>query len=396
MEYAFNIEHAVLYGVYEAVMIKNFQFWIMKNKANNVHSHDGRYWTYNSISAFEKQFPFWSRDQIRRILKSLTDQGILLVGNYNKLKMDRTLWYAFQDEKKFLNTPKSKWRKSQMHLAKTTNAFGENPKPIPDTDSDTTISPYGDMQDSDESCDDPTELPDGNSTDHQSTNLSNNRLNNGSSPKSKINGNTPKKEDKYFIGSFPSKFRLNNDKTKELRSKWKIYVDRRNESTSPIRSYGYAKTLIDSLYKYSQGNLDKAIQIVENATHKPWNKFIPLQEDKCKFDEFKNDISFSQNGSKTNGTSKPSNLYQSESVSHDGIIPRKLEKRALSNLDRYFHDWYLDDIQENVSFGDDNIKTLRQAFEAGICDVCDPKTFESKGDDWKKYRKFPSKSKSRV
>jgi len=102
MNYSFAVEHAQQYGVDEAIMIHNFQFWITQNLANNRHQHDGRTWTYNSQEAFTKLFPFWSRRQIERILKSLGKQEILITGNYNNLNYDRTTWYAFKDEEKWL------------------------------------------------------------------------------------------------------------------------------------------------------------------------------------------------------------------------------------------------------------------------------------------------------
>ena len=52
MEYSFNIHIAKKYGVDEAIMIKNFQFWILKNEASEKHNHKGSYWTYNSVSSF--------------------------------------------------------------------------------------------------------------------------------------------------------------------------------------------------------------------------------------------------------------------------------------------------------------------------------------------------------
>jgi len=33
-----------------------------------------------------------------RGLKSLEDQAVILVGNYNKISYDRTLWYALVNE----------------------------------------------------------------------------------------------------------------------------------------------------------------------------------------------------------------------------------------------------------------------------------------------------------
>ena len=35
MNYSFDVEHAKKYGCKEAIMIYHFQFWILKNKAEN-------------------------------------------------------------------------------------------------------------------------------------------------------------------------------------------------------------------------------------------------------------------------------------------------------------------------------------------------------------------------
>ena len=133
MEYSFNIDYAQEFGVSEAIMIKNFQFWIKKNSANKDSNHDGRTWTFNSAIAFKKLFPFWSTGQINRTLNSLVSQEVLMVGNYNKAKYDRTKWFAFIDEASFVENDKCTSRKQKMDLPKTKNAIVEINQPIPDS-----------------------------------------------------------------------------------------------------------------------------------------------------------------------------------------------------------------------------------------------------------------------
>lgn len=128
MDHSFDINFAKRYGLTEAIMIKNFQFWIAKNKANEVHQYDGRTWTYNSVKAFEELFPYLKPSQVRRCLESLIEQGILIKGDYNKNRYVRTSWYAFANESMFLN--------QQMHLANLTNGDEENDKCITDTNPD--------------------------------------------------------------------------------------------------------------------------------------------------------------------------------------------------------------------------------------------------------------------
>lgn len=124
MTHSFDIDHALKYGVNESIMISNFQFWIQKNKANGTHLHNGRTWTYNSVNAFKEIFPYWNNGQIRRCLESLVKQEVLVKGDYNKNRYERTLWYAFNDESIFLN--------QQIHLSKTANGDDENGKCITD------------------------------------------------------------------------------------------------------------------------------------------------------------------------------------------------------------------------------------------------------------------------
>lgn len=99
MNFHFDSAVAEMYGVDGAVFISCLQFWIEKNAANDRHWHEGRYWTYNSLRAMEKLFPFWSRRQIERIVKNLKDKGVLLTANYARDTHDRTLFYALDESK---------------------------------------------------------------------------------------------------------------------------------------------------------------------------------------------------------------------------------------------------------------------------------------------------------
>ena len=126
MVYNFDIDVAREYGVDEAIMITNFQYWIMKKKASNKQFYDCHYWTYNSPKAFVEFFPFWNQRHIELVLKKLIEKGVLMKGNYNKSAYDRTLWYAFVDEKKWI------YNKDEIHLQKNVNGNQENCKPIPD------------------------------------------------------------------------------------------------------------------------------------------------------------------------------------------------------------------------------------------------------------------------
>ncbi len=149
--YSFNTDHANAYGLNEAVVIQNFTYWITKNLANKKHFHSQRTWTYNSIEALNKLFPFWSKDQMRRIIESLVDKNVLCRDRFNVAGYDKTMWYAFINESEFIDggfvtkhtresykhsfgkSATSKWQYCQIEVADLPVRSGKNPKPIPDS-----------------------------------------------------------------------------------------------------------------------------------------------------------------------------------------------------------------------------------------------------------------------
>lgn len=96
--YSFNTDYAKEYGVAEAVILQNIVFWVKKNKANQKHFHNGKYWTYNSVKAFQELFDFLTPKQIRRVLDNLEAGKAIEKDNFNASPYDRTLWYTLSDE----------------------------------------------------------------------------------------------------------------------------------------------------------------------------------------------------------------------------------------------------------------------------------------------------------
>jgi len=133
MEHLFDTGIAQKHGVDAAILIRHLQFWLIKNKADKRHQHDGRTWTYGSVRSFSKIFPYWTSKHISRLLNTLMDKGILLKANHNKTTYDRTLWYAFADEETFLSSQNPISQKRKMDLPKGENGFPKKSKPIPNT-----------------------------------------------------------------------------------------------------------------------------------------------------------------------------------------------------------------------------------------------------------------------
>lgn len=128
--HCFSVEIAVRYGVLEAVLLENIKYWVDKNRANGKNIFDGRPWTYNSVKAFTELFPYASDGQIRRALKKLESEGLLLTGNYNKLPYDRTMWYALTDYAETI------FSNGNPHFSILQNGVFKNDKPIPDINTD--------------------------------------------------------------------------------------------------------------------------------------------------------------------------------------------------------------------------------------------------------------------
>jgi hypothetical protein len=94
MEHHFNTVVAREYGIEEAILLHHFYFWIIKNAANGKHFHEGLYWTYNSKKAYADFFTYMNETKIFRVIKHLEDEGIIVKGNFNEDKWNKTNWYA--------------------------------------------------------------------------------------------------------------------------------------------------------------------------------------------------------------------------------------------------------------------------------------------------------------
>ncbi len=136
---------AKLIGLNEAIILQQIHYWITRNAQDEHNMRDGHYWTYNSVPGWQRQFPFWSQDTIRRILNRLTGKGkgpkppkLLITGNYNNLKIDRTLWYRIDYDRLGIIA-----KNQQIPImAKCIDGNGKMHRPLPETTSipETTIT----------------------------------------------------------------------------------------------------------------------------------------------------------------------------------------------------------------------------------------------------------------
>lgn len=81
-------------GLNESIVLLQLEYLITISS----NERDGRMWTYQSLQDLhEIYFPWWSPTTISRIVKSLEEKELIVIGNYNKLGYDRTQWYALND-----------------------------------------------------------------------------------------------------------------------------------------------------------------------------------------------------------------------------------------------------------------------------------------------------------
>lgn len=86
---------AVKIGLAEAIVVQQIHYWLQRAKPMD----DGLRWVYNSVTEWEKQFPFWHRNTIANHLKSLRESGILVAEFKAPKATDRTLYYRIDYDK---------------------------------------------------------------------------------------------------------------------------------------------------------------------------------------------------------------------------------------------------------------------------------------------------------
>jgi len=130
-----------------AILVHNLKFWTNRNLANKKHIYDGHCWIYNSVEAWIELFPYWSKKNMQTIIKNAIKYGLIIKGNYNSTKYDRTCWYALTpkafeyypeiNNEKYLNllNPLSSQNR-EMEFPQSGNRFPTNGQPIPDSKPD--------------------------------------------------------------------------------------------------------------------------------------------------------------------------------------------------------------------------------------------------------------------
>ena len=109
-------------GILESVLLERIYYWMQlkcaePDKYKNSFV-DGHCWVYNTMDEWTEQMQgMWNKRTIQRAFHTLKESKAIIVGNYNKLKADRTCWYTINfeivDESLFV-------AKHDINISKTT------------------------------------------------------------------------------------------------------------------------------------------------------------------------------------------------------------------------------------------------------------------------------------
>ena len=94
-------ELAVNYGLNESVVLQQIYYWITHNQNNNQNFLDNRYWTYNTMESWQKQFPFWCLKTIKTIFNNLHKKNLIISCAPNSKLGDQTKWYTLNTSTEF-------------------------------------------------------------------------------------------------------------------------------------------------------------------------------------------------------------------------------------------------------------------------------------------------------
>lgn len=143
IHHSFSINVAQEHGIEQAILIHHFQYWVQFNKRKNSarHFRDGCWWTYQTREEIKTHLPYLSEKAIRWHCDKLIEKGILKKHNYNKSKIDKTLWYAFVHEEVFLGSPQ-KSPTTAVNGSRDDVKGKAIPDPKPDTKKDSSSPPH--------------------------------------------------------------------------------------------------------------------------------------------------------------------------------------------------------------------------------------------------------------
>ena len=108
--------------VNEAVFLQQVHYWLVKAQKAGKPQVDGKWWTYNSLTGWQEQFPWMTYKGVQHVFDRLRKKGLVIVKHLQPSELDRRLSYTIDYEK------------LQMHYSPRSNALVSTEQcPIPET-----------------------------------------------------------------------------------------------------------------------------------------------------------------------------------------------------------------------------------------------------------------------
>ena len=232
-------------GLNEAVFLQQLHYWLGVSK----FVRDEKKWVYNTYDEWLDQFKYMSLSTLKRIIKSLKDQGLLCVEQFDNKRSNQVNYYAINyevlnkigEENSQAIDSIDKVKMSQCNGSKWTDGLGQN-EPMDKVKMNQ--SPLGQNE------------PICNTRDSQETSQENN-----------------KKKNKFDAAQVELPANVNRDL-------WIQFVDMRNSIKKPLTENA-VKLLINKLIGFGVGanqSLESSIIGSYQSVYPPKNTPAPVQQ----------------------------------------------------------------------------------------------------------------------
>ena len=91
-----NPDLAESIGLNEAIVLQQLQYWLTETGSGV--EHNGKRWVYNTLEQWQKQFPFWSVDTVKRAFTSLQKSGVISVEKLAAKDHNQTNFYTINHD----------------------------------------------------------------------------------------------------------------------------------------------------------------------------------------------------------------------------------------------------------------------------------------------------------
>lgn len=123
--HSFSVELATKIGLEETLILQHFYYWCKGNADNPDMNKNNNVWVYISRRRILETYPYLTEKKVRNAIDYLKSNEYILVSNFNKLKIDKTNWYALTEKGySFFNDSKDQ---NEASLALSSNDWSKSP-----------------------------------------------------------------------------------------------------------------------------------------------------------------------------------------------------------------------------------------------------------------------------